>query len=393
MSCASCDEHRPARAICRHSRCHACTKQALISSFDRVAIPDVYSRPNITALRNAVVDRTAAILPFAAVEKWKEGTSKKYLDELGIIEAWGEDLGIQIVGTAPCLDKLVVAALYIDRVDEGEGVAPSTADKMLTALNHWYSEFQAIFPEHSAAMTEHPVKNSLIDDLKKRARMWFQENSVQKVGIEIGNLENFFGNGSISGDWQYDHSRLAAGIMFFFLARSIAAAHLVWRGNHEGPIASASSDISWRHDPSFGAYMRCDVGRDKTLRMAENCNRFLPDDNGSSINFSKYVRDYIREYKLPSGTFLLAVRRKKDGSFHPSKFTNWGRVVDNICDRLRLDREDHGTQSFRRGCAEWLSSRNANFEEIGLLGFWRSAAVRIYTGVQAAPRLSIWNSH
>lgn len=292
------------------------------------------------------------------------------------------------MGTSSEISKETVAVYYIDRVDEGEGVAPDTANKELTVICHWFDEHKEHFPH---LQDEHPVKNKTVDDLKKRAKLWYQSAPVQKTGLEVSSLKRLFGDGEISGNWCRDHSLLCVGTMFFFLARSVAAAHLVWGGMHQGPIANNYSSVGWFHDKHGNEYTRIDVGRDKTLRFKVKCNRFLPKDNGSGIDFGKFIRDYIRHYKLPSGCYLLAARNAK-GVFNKTKFSNWSRVVNFVCDTLSLEREDYGTQSFRRGCAEWLSANGADFEQIGLLGFWLSSAVRIYTGTQAEPRLQVWRT-
>jgi hypothetical protein len=368
--------------------CRSCLKTKVHRAFDRVKTPKSFHGEKATKLRDASISSSIDIIPRALIEKWKDNTYIKYGNSARTIEDWGEERGISLLGTAPEIDAYVVACYYNDRIDEGEGVAPKTADKELTVITHWYSRLVEHYPDAVKAM--HPTECSMIKDLQKRAHMLYQFPPVKKVGLEIEDLKKIFGDGSLSGDWMWDHSRLACGVMFFFLARSIAAAHVVWRGDHRGPIATIDSDVSWNTDRVHGAYMRIDINRDKTIKAKEASNRFLPCDNGSGIEFSEYVRRYIRRYRVPDGTFLLAAR-KNDGSFSTTKFTNWSRVVGQVCDYLDIDREEYGTQSFRRGCAEWLNACGLDFDDVGLLGFWLSDVVRRYTGVQSAPRLSAWS--
>lgn len=265
------------------------------------------------ALREASIKAAIDVIPRAKYEKWKETTYNKYGDAANIIESWGEERGVDILGAAREIDAYIVACFYNDRIDEGEGVAPSTADKELTVISHWYEHII----EHSPnlATTLHPTKCSMIKDLQKRHKMLYQYAPVKKTGFELEHIRELFGDGSLSGVWAWDHTRLAIGIMFFFLCRSIAAAHVVWRGNSSGPIARVDSDVSWNTDKKYGDYMRIDVNRDKTIKAKQESNRFLPCDNGSGVDFSRYVRDYIRHYRVPDGCFLLAVR-KHNGSFH-----------------------------------------------------------------------------
>lgn len=327
------------------------------------------------------------IIPRAAVEKWKRNTYDKYGNSALIIENWGEERGTAVLGISPTLSEYLVICYYNDRVDEGEGVAPNTADKELTVMALWFENLSRHRPE--LASRGNPVKHQLVKDLQKRAHMLYQHRPAPKKGLPIELLQKLFINSDMSGDWKWDHTRLATGIMFFFMARSIAAAHVVWRGDHRGPIAHTESDVSWNTNKKYGRYVRVDVMKDKTIKGKEASHRFLPADNGSDINFSEYIRNYIRHYHIPDGTFLLAARRA-DGSFHNTKFTNWSRVVSQVCAFLHIDRENHGTQSFRRGCAEWLNECGLDFEDVGLLGFWLSDVVRRYTGTQSNPRMAAW---
>lgn len=387
-SCPACDPRTPLTTFYRWLECSGCTEKRIRAAFDRVAIRGIYDDAVVANARAVVIKRTAQVLPRAKVDKWKPRTLSGYESMATQAQEWGEQIGIEVLGTADTLDTLVVAAYYIDRVDEGEGVAPSTVNKEMAVWTHWWDAFVQSFPDR--AKDEHPVRNAFINDLKDRAKLWFQEAPVPKVGYTVAQMEEFFGDGTITGDWIYDHSRLAAGLMFFLLLRSVAAGHLKWHGNCAGPIASADSDVSWGSDAEFGDFMHARIDRDKTLRNQQSSHRYHPRDNGTRVNIHQYVADYIRHYRVPSGTFVLAAKRR-DGSWGQSPFTNWSRVTDTICSQLKLRRELYGTQSCRRGCAEWLNRHGIDFEQVGLLGFWLSDVVRTYCGAQPTPHLKVWS--
>lgn len=305
-------------------------------------------------------------------------------------ERWGEARGIEILGTSRSpLTTEIVAAYYLDRIDEGEGVAPDTANKELLVWSQWHDLYIENLPG-STSDGSHPVKNRIINDLKMRAKLWYQKGAEPKEGYLLQHVESFWGNGAITGRWEFDHTRLCLGVMFFFLARSIAAAHIIFRGDAAGPIADIDSDVRWGFDEQYGSFMNISFQRDKTIRNRQTSERFLPEDNGTKIGLYKFVRDYIRHYRMPSGTYLLA-HHTHDGRFGKTPFTNWGRVTDRICSSIGLDRSAFGTQSCRRGCAEWLNQQGIDFEHVGLLGHWLSDVVRRYTGIQAAPRLATWD--
>lgn len=366
-----------------------CTAKWLSSSLAEAEIPDEYVTEQERDLRKISIARAAEIIPRAHWEKWKPATAAGYANKSQLISNWGRARGLDVLGSSMQLSRAVVALLYIDRVDEGEGVQPSSAEKELTVMSHWYESFVGYFPELKSA--EHPVKNKTIEDLKKRAKLWFERGPEQKVGYDIWQLRELWGpvTNTVSGDWMFDHTRLAVGLMFFFLARSIGAAHVVWRGDCQGPIAASNSDILWGEDPAHGRYQKVILERDKTVGFNQSSSRYLPFENGSGIMYADYVRSYIRHYALPSGTYLLAVR-SADGSFHDTIFTNWSRITNYVCAALKLERRVYGTQSCRRGCAQWLNACGLEFDQVGLLGFWLSDVVRRYTMVQAGPRLLAW---
>lgn len=350
-------------------------------------IPDHALTKAELALRHATTERAVAIIPKARYEKWKPKTLSGYASIAKTMENYGRSRGEMFMGAAMGMTQAQVACYYIDRVDEGEGVAPSTADRELGVAIKWWEEFVSSFPE--AKHLPHPIKNTLIEDLKKRAKLKYQKAAEPKTGFTIEELTAYWADGTITGSWIYDHSRLCVGIMWFFLARSIAAGHIVFRGRHEGPIANADSDVNWGSNAQHGRYMWVEIERDKTLRDKQHSNRFVPFDNGSHIALAQYARDYIKHYKMPSGTYLLAAR-DHDGTFHDTPFTNWSRVISHVCSKLGLDRTLYGTQSCRRGCAQWLNACGLDYDQIGLLGFWLSSVVRRYTMVQSTPRLLAW---
>lgn len=339
-------------------------------------------------LRLATIERAAQVMSNATAEGWKPSTREGYDSVRRTMENWGYARGSEFAGTSTTLSATDVACYYIDRIDEGEGIQPDSANRELGVIAHWWNDLVARRPDLTEGM-EDPVKNKLIADLKKRAKLMYQRRAEPKIGYEISEVQEFFDDGKVSGDWIYDHTRLCLGVMFFHLARSIAAAHIVFRGDWRGPIAASDSDITWGKDEKHGRYQLARLDTDKTLTDLQHSNRFLPFDNGSEIEFATYVRSYIKHYKMPSGTHLLAARTK--GEFHETPFTNWSRVTDHICRSLGLTRESYGTQSCRRGCASWLNACGLDFEEVGLLGFWLSSVVRRYTMVQARPRLDAWN--
>lgn len=392
-ACPRCDPGVPAERISRHLPCFECTFKGVEEAFEQVAIAGLYDGPDEMRARRATMMRAAQVIPRAELEKWKENTRGNYSRLAKIGELWGEVRGIEVLGSAMFMSPYVVAAYYLDRVDEGEGVQPATANAELTVWSHWWNHLCRLFPER--AKEEHPVHNGMIRDLKARAKLWFQKAAEAKEGYTVKNLEAYWflhdASGNITGDWLYDHTRLCVGIMFFYLARSIAAAHVVFRGDYRGPVASSESDIVWGTDKLHGAFQHVAFEKDKTLRNKQTSDRYHPFENGTRVNIAKYTRDYIRHYKMPSGTYLLAVRRA-DGSFQDTPFTNWSRVTDRVCKALSLERELFGTQSCRRGCAEWLNRCNIDFEHVGLLGNWLTNVVRRYTGAQSAPHLEVWRA-
>lgn len=378
----------PRQTFWGHTECRICVSTRLRNEFASTAIRGLWDEVEREALREASIARAAGILPRAAQESWKPNTASKYADSARIIMSWGEARGIELLGSAVVLTPGIVACYYLDRVDEGEGVAPATANKELTVFSHWWDRLVERYPKLNTGV--HPVRNRLMDDLKKRANLWYQEEPVGKVGFDEFDLRKLFGNGRTTGTWRRDHTCLSVGLMWFHLLRSVAAGHVVWRGDWQGPTAAFDSDVVWRRDPVHGPHQVVDVARDKTQRNLQKSNRFLPEENGTDIDFGAYVRDYIRTYKVPNGTYLLAVRRE-DGSFHDTPFTNWSRVVNDACAIAGLDRKEYGTHSFRRGCAEWLNENGVDFDQIGLLGFWMTRAMTMhYSRVKAAPRLQAW---
>jgi hypothetical protein len=387
VTCHGCDRNIQKQAVFRRQCCIRCVEEKLENAFKKVAIPEIYHGKAEREARAATIKRSAVIITRADVEKWKERTHRAYLSMANVGMEWGQERGIEILGCAPTMDKLLVSSYFIDRVDEGEGVAPKTAIKELTVWSSWYEKFRRLLP--AELQGEHPVKNEDVNNLKKRAILWFQGQPKPKVGITIAQVEEFFGDGKVGDDETFDHDRLVLGICFFYLARSIAAAHLRFIGDSRGPVTDVSSHVIWGSDEEHGEYMFCGFDRDKTLRNMQTSSRYHPKENGTLIDISQYTRDYIKHYEMPSRTFLLSTR-KRDGSFSAIPFTSWSGVVDRVCDRLKLDRSLYGTQSFRRGCAEWLNAHGLDFDQVGLLGNWLSPVVRTYTGVQSDPHLRLW---
>lgn len=386
--CPRCDPTTLPVDVTRWSPCRQCLSTQFINAFAAVELP--LASPQQREARDVAIDRAVGILPAARMQAWKSSTGGQYVGIARRIEEWGEGRGIRLLGDDPLLTWEIVVAFYLDRIDEGEGVQPETVSSDLTVIKHWYESFVQFFPDR--AQSVHPVDNPTMRDLKRRANLWFSTDPVKKLPFDISHLRRFVGDCRISGDWQFDHSRLVILTLFFFLVRSIGAAHLMWYGDWRGPtpaVAPNRSDIQWGRDAAGQRYAHYTVRVDKTLGYRKTSDRFVPDDTGTGIDVNSFTRDYIRHYRLPSGTHLLAVRRQ-DGTFHSSTYTNWGRPLAQLCAANHLDVAPYGTQSCRRGCAEMLNRAGVNFEDISLLGYWLSNAVRRYTGEQAEPRLAAW---
>jgi hypothetical protein len=208
-SCHTCEPRTSEHHFTGHTQCEQCTRSWLQTSFDDAAIPGSLLTDDEKRLLTRTIDRAATILPNATAESWKPNTLQGYSRIARAMVNYGLARNEMFMGTAAFMSKAQIACYYIDRVDEGEGVAPSTADSELTVASHWWADFIERFPEFKNH--EHPVKNKLVQDLQRRAKLRYQEASEPKVGFEIFEIKAYWHDGVISGTWLYDHNRLCIG--------------------------------------------------------------------------------------------------------------------------------------------------------------------------------------
>lgn len=388
VTCFLCDQETPRYSYIRWWQCPSCTRAHFERTFATVAEDSLWGIPSVAMHRNYILDMAGKVIPFAHLSQWKEGTMKNYAYAARNIQEFGETIGINITGNLKALRAEIVVSYFIARVDEGEGVAPETAKKELTVFSHWYNKLCQDFPSAMAGVP-HPVRNPMVQSTVKRAHLRFQRDPVRVTGFDIEHLIRFMGDGKISGVWQLDHSRLCALLLMLGICRSIGAGNIRWKGDSDSAIAAVDSDIDFGIDRNGATFTHITVERDKTLGYKKSAHRYIPDALGLKLGVASYIRAYIRRYKVPSGSFLLAVR-KSDGTFHVNPFQNWARVVADMCKANGLGTDEYGSHSFRRGCAEWLARCGLDLQAIRLLGFWLSDAVKVYTGNQSEPRLMSW---
>jgi hypothetical protein len=222
----------------------------------------------------------------------------------------------------------------------------------------------------------------------KQIRMLYGGAEARKKwGLRPDHLVAYHNNPEV-GIWA-DFYRLVMLTCTHPILRSIAASEIRWSGSSLLAIPDQHSHVIFK-DVMFRGSLRTitdvTVVRDKTQSGVKTTHRFVVDGIVPGIEFSKFLRYYIKRYNLPSGWRLLSPPASKAEAsasgclFVDTKFCNWSNFIDHYCKILSLDRQHYGTHSCRRGMAQWLDECGLDQQDIQFLGFWWSLAVKEYTG-------------
>jgi hypothetical protein len=174
------------------------------------------------------------------------------------------------------------------------------------------------------------------------------------------------------------------------MLRSAAGNDIIWVGNSQTLQWSKNTDISWHEDSTGRWWTHLRIRKDKTQAKSKITWRFIPDGIIPGVNFSDITRSYIRDQRLPSG-YRLFSPKGSDGEFVNTTFNNWSTFRDDFCQFLHIDPSEYGSHTCRRSMSEYLMSCGLSEEDLRYLGYWRSIAVREYTGPEQVKAMRLFN--